>query len=62
MAAVPPLEVDAVITVKTTNPGRLEALEQLEEEVRHFLAHTASDNSTARSELYGAYRTARETK
>lgn len=54
--------VEIVVTTKTTKPSRLEALEQLEDSVGHFLRTTTETNARAYNELYGAYRTARETK
>lgn len=59
MAAVPPLEVDAVVTVKTTRPGRLEALEELEAAAGHYIRHGGEG---AYQDLRGAYIASKEMK
>lgn len=52
------LKVDVVVTAKTTAPGRLDRLEELEAAVGHYLRHGGEG---AYQDLRGAYIAARET-
>lgn len=51
--------IEIVVTTKTTRPGRMEKLEELEAAVGHYIRHGGDG---AYQDLRGAYITSRETK